>query len=183
MGIGNRNTKRVIVKKIIIGLAILLSHQIYLLNLPVQAENIMNEINYKKSKLTTTYALRLRPGQDIRLELENFAKLNNLKAAYIITTVGSLKKAVLRYANQPQTTIINEKLEIVSLVGIISINGSHLHISLSDKAGKTIGAHLQKGSEIYTTAEIIIGELEDLEFKREEDKETTYKELSIYDRK
>lgn len=145
------------------------------------AEDKMNTT--KKSKINTIYALRLIPGQDLRVEIENFAKLNNIKAGFIITTVGSLKKAALRFSDKPDTTILDDKFEIVSLVGTVSVNGGHLHISLSDKDGKTIGAHLQKGSEVYTTAEIIIGEAEELEFKREDDKTSGYKELVIYDRK
>ncbi|MFN8576178.1 MAG: PPC domain-containing DNA-binding protein [Candidatus Sericytochromatia bacterium] len=134
------------------------------------------------SKINTIYALRLKPNQDLREEIENFAKLNNIKAGFIITTVGSLKKASLRLSDDKNTTIIDDKFEIVSLVGTVSINGVHLHISLSDKTGKTIGAHLQKGSQVYTTAEIIIGEAEQLEFKREDDKDSGYKELTIYKR-
>lgn len=149
-------------------------------NAKVNAEenNKMSNI----SKINTIYALRLKPNQDLRLEIDNFAKKNNIKAGFIITTVGSLKKASLRLSDEKNTTILEDKFEIVSLVGTVSSNGSHLHISISDKTGKTIGAHLQKGSEVYTTAEIIIGEAEELEFKREDDKDTTYKELTIYKR-
>lgn len=39
---------------------------------------------------TKTYALRLKPNADLKLELEKFAKEKNLQAAYIITCVGSL---------------------------------------------------------------------------------------------
>ena len=59
-------------------------------------------------------------------------------------------------------------------------DGLHLHISISDENGKTIGGHLADGSLIYTTAEIVLGELNDINFVREKDEETTYKELMIY---
>lgn len=55
----------------------------------------------------------------------------------------------------------------------------HLHISISDSTGKTIGGHLVEGCQIYTTAEIVIGEARGLIFSREKDAETGYQELRI----
>jgi predicted DNA-binding protein with PD1-like motif len=126
-----------------------------------------------------TYALRLRPGQDLRVELERFAKEKGLRAGLILTAVGSLQKASLRLANQSNPTSYEDKFEIVSLVGTLSPDGVHLHLSLSDGTGKTIGGHLVEGCTIYTTAEIVIGELKGLRFTREQDAQTGYKELRI----
>jgi predicted DNA-binding protein with PD1-like motif len=126
-----------------------------------------------------TYALRLRPGQDLRVELERFAKAKGLRAGLILTAVGSLRKASLRLANQSDATSYDDKFEIVSLVGTLSPDGAHLHLSVSDGAGKTIGGHLVEGCTIYTTAEIVIGELKGLRFTREQDAQTGYKELRI----
>jgi predicted DNA-binding protein with PD1-like motif len=42
------------------------------------------------------FALLLRPEQDLKKETVAFAKANDIKAGYIITCVGSLKKATLR---------------------------------------------------------------------------------------
>jgi predicted DNA-binding protein with PD1-like motif len=129
------------------------------------------------------YSFRLSPGQDLKKELDAFAREKNLQAAFIITCVGSLRKAVIRLADQPEATIREQKFEIVSLVGTLSPDGSHLHISLSDSTGATFGGHLMNGCEIYTTAEIVIGEAKNLQFRRELDPQTTYKELKVYDRK
>src|SRR5262245_45695535 len=82
------------------------------------------------------YALRLKPGQDLRGELENFAKATGLQAAYIITCVGSLNRATLRLANQSESTAFDGKFEIVSLVGTLGPDGPHLHLSVSDSTGK-----------------------------------------------
>lgn len=129
------------------------------------------------------FALRLRPGQDLRLEIEKFAKAKRLKAGFIITTVGSLEKASLRLADQSNSTSFDGKFEIVSLVGTIAPDGVHLHLSLSDSAGKTIGGHLVEGCRIYTTAEILIGEAQGLRFSRETDSVYGYKELKIRGRR
>jgi uncharacterized protein len=126
------------------------------------------------------FALRLKPGEDLKEEIMRFAKENKIEAGYIITCVGSLKKANLRLANQPTTQVYNEKFEIVSLVGTFSgTSGGHLHISISDSTGKTIGGHLAEGNIIYTTAEIVIGEITDVKFLRKLDSTTTYNELFV----
>jgi predicted DNA-binding protein with PD1-like motif len=129
------------------------------------------------------YALRLKPNQDLRAELERFTKENKISAGFIITAVGSLKETKLRLADQSEENAFEGKFEIVSLVGTLAQDGVHLHISLSDKTGKTIGGHLALGCKIYTTAEIVIGASDELIFTRETDAETTYKELKIRKRK
>jgi uncharacterized protein len=125
------------------------------------------------------FALRLHPGQDLKKELDTFARENQLQAGFIVTCVGSLRKVKLRLANQPGGTVWEQKFEIVSLVGTLSPDGSHLHLSVSDSSGVTLGGHLMEGCEIYTTAEIVIGEANALRFRRETDPETTFKELTI----
>ena len=71
------------------------------------------------------------------------------------------------------------KFEIVSLVGTFSLDGCHLHISLSDKDGNVIGGHLKEGCAIFTTAEIVISEIENMVFFREMDESTGFKELIV----
>jgi predicted DNA-binding protein with PD1-like motif len=64
-------------------------------------------------------------------------------------------------------------------VGTLAVEGCHLHISLSDKNGAVIGGHLKEGCQIFTTAEIVLGEIEDYVFSREQDDATGFKELAI----
>lgn len=128
------------------------------------------------------FALRLKPNQDLKESIKNFVTSNNIEAGFILTTVGSLKQATLRFANQNDSKVLQDKFEIVSLVGTLSTHGIHLHISISDKDGKTIGGHLEKGCLIYTTAEIVIGVSEDFIFVRTVDENTGYKELEIQPR-
>lgn len=138
---------------------------------------------FAKADKIKIYALRLKPNQDLRAELERFVKENKIGAGFIITAVGSLKETKIRLADQPDSAAFEGKYEIVSLVGTLSADGVHLHISLSDKTGKTIGGHLTEGCKIYTTAEIVIGTTDEINFTREIDAETTYKELKIRKRK
>lgn len=69
--------------------------------------------------------------------------------------------------------------EIVSLVGTLSGDQGHLHISLSDAQGHMIGGHVVGGLYVFTTAEIVIGECSDLTFTREYDDCTGFLELVI----
>lgn len=126
-----------------------------------------------------TFALRLPPGADLKQELVRVTTDQQLQAGFVLTCVGSLRLAALRLADQPDATLYEGKFEIVSLVGTLCPDGPHLHISISDGQGVTLGGHLQDGSQVYTTAEIVIGELEDSRFTRELDPLSGYDELVV----
>eukprot|EP01106_Pelomyxa_sp_JSP_P002463 TRINITY_DN1373_c0_g1_i2.p1 TRINITY_DN1373_c0_g1~~TRINITY_DN1373_c0_g1_i2.p1 ORF type:complete len:120 (-),score=13.51 TRINITY_DN1373_c0_g1_i2:59-418(-) len=105
---------------------------------------------------------------------------HELEAGYIVTCVGSVTQATIKFANQSQSTQLMGPFEIVSLTGTLtSAGGQHLHISLSDGTGITVGGHLMIGTLVYTTAEIILGEALDLTFSRQPDPVTTYNELVV----
>src|SRR6202012_5613204 len=87
------------------------------------------------------YALRLHPGDDLKVKLAEFVKEKKIQAGYIITCVGSLNKATLRLANKNETQTWKEHFEITSLTGTLSPDGNHLHISVANKEGVTIGGH------------------------------------------
>ena len=128
------------------------------------------------------FAIRLRPGQDLGRELSQLVSQTGIQAGFVLTCVGSLRQAALRLANQEGTTIFEDKFEIVSLVGTLDPEGYNLHLSLSDGQGRTIGGHLQPGCLIYTTAEIVVGDIETLVFSRTFDPETGYPELTVKER-
>lgn len=125
------------------------------------------------------FAVRLKPNQDLRKSLKEFTVQQDIKAGFILTAIGSLKLATIRFANQNDSTVLNDKFEILSLNGTLATTGIHLHIAISDKQGKTIGGHLDNGCIIYTTAEIVIGESENFTFLRTLDEQTGYQELEI----
>ena len=125
------------------------------------------------------HAFRLQPGQDLKKEIEAYVLHHNIEAGWVMTCVGSVTKYHLRFANQPNGTKGSGHFEIVSLTGTVSMNGNHLHMSVSDSPGRTIGGHLLDSNFIYTTAEIIIGEGKQLVFTREKDGTTEWEELQI----
>jgi predicted DNA-binding protein with PD1-like motif len=126
-----------------------------------------------------TFALRLRPGDDPKATLDKFARANQLQAACVLTCVGSLTRAVLRFANQEEAVTFEGHFEIVSLTGVFSQEGGHYHIAIADGEGRTYGAHLMDGSAVYTTAEIILANLDHIRFQRTFDPQTGYPELDI----
>jgi predicted DNA-binding protein with PD1-like motif len=126
-----------------------------------------------------TYAIRLLPSQDLKTELVRFVQVHKLQAGIVLTCVGSFQKTALRMAGKDAIRTWEEKMEILSLVGTLSAEGVHLHVAVSDGEGQAYGGHLVEGCLIYTTAEIVLGELEDLKFMRVVDPVTGYKELEI----
>ncbi len=131
-----------------------------------------------------THVFRLHPGQDLRQEIDEYVKEKNIKAGCILTCVGNLTKAILRMSGAKAGEVHPIKtfegtFEIVSLVGTVESGNSHLHISISDDNGIVYGGHLKNGSIIGVTAEVVIGELENIEFKRLLDPKTGFEELVI----
>ncbi len=124
-------------------------------------------------------ALRLPPGRDLKRELVAFAAAHHVRAGFILSAVGSLRKAEIRLADQPQATTYDGKFEIVSLTGTLSPDGAHLHLAISDPSGRTLGGHLTEGCTVYTTAEVVIGDAAGLGFSRAPDPQTGYKELVV----
>ena len=132
-----------------------------------------------RSVASTSFALRLAPGDDLRLALEALIRDQGLRAAYVASCVGSLGRACIRFADAPSAVTIEGPFEIVALSGTLSPDGPHLHIALSDREGRTVGGHLGVGSIIHTTAEIVVVELQGIEFSRKRDEATGYPELVV----
>jgi uncharacterized protein len=142
-----------------------------------------NTQTMSSSNKTQAYAFRLKPGQDLRTELEKFVQEKKITAGWIGTCVGSLTNYNIRFANQPTGATGVGHFEIVSLVGTLSTSGSHMHISISDSTGKTIGGHLLQGCTVYTTAEIVLQSSNSFIFKREKDGTTPWEELQVKETK
>ncbi|HEV2403794.1 MAG TPA: PPC domain-containing DNA-binding protein [Candidatus Saccharimonadales bacterium] len=131
------------------------------------------------------YTLRITPGNDLKAELEKFVEDKNIKAGFIVTCVGGLSQAKMRMAgampDKQDIRTYKGDYEITSLVGTISVNGTHLHMSISDKDGNGFGGHLKEGTIIHPTAEVVIGEDEQAVYTRELDNDTGFPELVVSD--
>lgn len=127
----------------------------------------------------SAFAVRLPPGADLKRELLAFARSHGLRAAAVLTCVGSLSAYSLRFAAQPSAVSRGGNFEIVSLVGTLSATAAHLHASLADEAGATVGGHVTDGCVVRTTAEVVLAELPALAFDRRPDPATGYEELVV----
>lgn len=111
-------------------------------------------------------AIRLTPGEDPLTALRALQRQTGAQAMALVTCVGSLTRAVIRHADQPDSTSYQGHFEITSLVGTIDPAGQHLHLTIADSKGRAFGGHLLPGSQVYTTAEIVVVILEGLTFHR-----------------
>ena len=126
------------------------------------------------------YVFRLKPHEDLKKSILNFAKEHSITAGIILTCVGSLEQINLRFANRKSGSTRTGSFEIVSCTGTFSDKETgHLHLSVADDTGRTLGGHLLEQNLVYTTAEIAIAALTDLRFEREIDSAYGYKELIV----
>lgn len=125
------------------------------------------------------HAVRLVPGDDLSLALQKLVRERSLSAVAVVTCVGSLKKAAIRFADQPAAHDLEGPFEIVSLVGTLEPTGHHLHICLSDNTGRCVGGHVKAGCIVHTTAEVVLAELPGVRFSRRHDPRSGYPELVV----
>ena len=125
------------------------------------------------------YTFRLKSGRDLFEAIQDVVVGKNIEAGCVVSAVGSLTRAVLRFANRDSYSQIDGFFEIVSITGTVSVHGSHLHLSISDRSGKTIGGHMESGCKIYTTAEIVILAFNNEVYKREFAEDSGYEELVV----
>jgi hypothetical protein len=127
------------------------------------------------------HVFRLRPGDDLLGSIRAYVNANHIEAAVLLSAVGSLTQASIRYANQPEAHIHTGHFEIASITGTIEEGGEHVHLSIATGQGNMFGGHVTTGCKIYTTAEVTLGEIEGVRFTRETDREGSgWDELKVY---
>ena len=126
-----------------------------------------------------TLPLRLSPGDDLRAALEAALAAAGGAAAFVVSGIGSLREARLRFAGRDALQHVAGDLEILTLAGTLGTGGSHLHASLADADGRVFGGHVGPGCIVRTTAEVLLAVLDEVIFTREPDAATGYAELVI----
>ena len=126
------------------------------------------------SQSVEVLAVRLGPGADVRRELEALAVSKAISAAVTLGAVGSLTYVCLRYAAQDTPTELTGKHEILTLSGMLSQDGVHLHMMVADSQGNCKGGHVAYGCQVYTTLELAIALLPKTKFQRTFDPATGF---------
>lgn len=125
------------------------------------------------------YIFRLHRGDDLKQSILEFCKMNNINSGIMACAVGCCSKVRFRLAGAESFYEDERDYEIVSIMGTISKDGVHIHISFADDTGKVVGGHLSDGCIINTTCEVSIIETNKYKLSREYDEDTCYKELVI----
>ena len=109
-----------------------------------------------------TLPLKLAPGSDLRLSLEELAQRDGI-SGFVLGVVGNLTKASFQCPGQAEPTVLEGDLEVITLNGTFSPEGVHLHLSLSDGACQVWGGHLEPGTIVQKGVDLLIGVLEQRE--------------------
>ena len=123
--------------------------------------------------------MRLAPGCDLRRELEAAVRGFPERSGFVLSGIGSLSQASLRYAAAEAATTIVEPLEVLSLAGSVTPAGAHLHASVATAGGAVFGGHVGYGCVVRTTAEVLLVALPEWDLSRAHDPATGYQELAV----
>ena len=133
---------------------------------------------YKEIKAGKRFMGRLRHGADLLEELTAVCQKHGIKLGRI-EGLGAVRKACIAFYDQQareyQTVTIDRPLEILKLIGNVSLNEGdtfvHAHVTLGDSRGNARGGHLAPGTVVFA-CEYIIEVLKGPELVRGLDKET-----------
>ncbi|ELU03779.1 hypothetical protein CAPTEDRAFT_124934, partial [Capitella teleta] len=124
-------------------------------------------------------ASRLTQGTDLKIAIQKMVHEHHISAGSLSSCVGCLSKINLRLAGAEATLTNDGSFEIVSIMGTLTPDHQHIHISAADNKGHVYGGHLLEGNIIGSTAEVIIHSYPQLRFSRAFDPSTGYTELVI----
>ncbi len=104
-------------------------------------------------------SLKLQPGSDLRQSVEKLAQEKQM-SGFVLGVVGNLSKATFQCPGRPEPTVLEGNLEIITLNGTFLPSGVHLHLSLSDSECQVWGGHLEPGTIILKSADLLLGLVE-----------------------
>lgn len=130
-------------------------------------------------------ALRLRPGTDVLLGLEEACKRAGINNGVILSAIGSLDSP--RFCDPVElptnagygygeTLHLTGPIELAGASGIICHDDEgntnlHVHMTVTDRHGNAHGGHLVEGTKVLLTLDAVIGEIEGVDMRRKMDPE------------
>ena len=143
------------------------------------------DMEMAQGKLGRLIALRLKPGTDVLLGLQEACERNGINNGVILSAIGSLNG--VQYCNPVELPTkagygyceflhLTGPIELTNASGIICHDDEgntnlHVHISLSDRHGNAHGGHLVEGTKVLLTVDVILAEIEGLVMGRKFDEE------------
>ena len=143
------------------------------------------DMEMAQGKLGRVIALRLKPGTDVLLGLQEACERNGINNGVILSAIGSLNG--VQYCNPVELPTkagygygeilhLTGPIELTNASGIICHDDEgntnlHVHISLSDRHGNAHGGHLVEGTKVLLTVDVILAEIEGLVMGRKFDEE------------
>jgi predicted DNA-binding protein with PD1-like motif len=128
-----------------------------------------------------TFVVRLKPGQELVRELRELAEREQLRAASVVSAVGSLTDVALRMANKEETTRFSGRFEVVALSGYLAAGEFHRAHGgeWRRRRAHDQGGHVMEGNRVYTTLVVAVQEHPHLVYRRAFDPAWGYPELVI----
>jgi len=111
-----------------------------------------------------TFVVVFDKGEEVVEGLSAFASRESLRASQV-TAIGALSDVTLGYfdreSRQYQKIPLPEQVEVLSLLGVVTLDGEkpkvHSHIVVGRRDGRAHGGHLLEG-HVWPTLEVIIEE-------------------------
>ena len=143
------------------------------------------DMEMAQGKLGLVIAVRLKPGTDVLLGLQEACERNGINNGVILSAIGSLQdphfcnpvelptKAGYGYG---ETLHLTGPIELTSASGIICHDDEgntnlHVHMTVTDRHGNAHGGHLVEGTKVLLTVDVILAEIEGLVMGRKFDEE------------
>ena len=143
------------------------------------------DMEMAQGKLGRVIAVRLKPGTDVLLGLQEACERNGINNGVILSAIGSLQdphfcnpvelptKAGYGYG---ETLHLTGPIELTNASGIICHDDEgntnlHVHMTLTDRHGNAHGGHLVEGTKVLLTVDVILAEIEGLVMGRKFDEE------------
>jgi len=143
------------------------------------------DMEMAQGKLGRVIAVRLKPGTDVLLGLQEACERNGINNGVILSAIGSLRdphfcnpvelptKAGYGYG---ETLHLTGPIELTSASGIICHDDEgntnlHVHMTVTDRHGNAHGGHLVEGTQVLLTVDVILAEIEGLVMGRKFDEE------------
>lgn len=143
------------------------------------------DMEMAQGKLGRVIAVRLKPGTDVLLGLQEACERNGINNGVILSAIGSLQdphfcnpvelptKAGYGYG---ETLHLTGPIELTNASGIICHDDEgntnlHVHMTVTDRHGNAHGGHLVEGTKVLLTVDVILAEIDGLVMGRKFDEE------------